>query len=820
MAASDPKRRFRVSSAARICVGYVIFAGLWIYVSDSLIRQLPPVLVLGFDLQTIKGWVFVVGSAGLLYLLLKERANRRRDGPVIETPRGNSDDRDRQPALWRHAFTPLLIFVLLASAIALTGYLLYRHETDALQGDTDAELKGAVQRKTDEIAGWVEQNRKTLELIARGSFFAREVVSWIESGPETDEAKGTLLETRLEAARQALGLGAISLFDPHGRPLLLSGPHTGDHPEERELATRALRTGRLIVSDLHRVVGPQGTMIAVDMAAPVTRSADRESDGSLGGLGSGSGPDATATLLFRIDAARTLFPMLLRWPSPSTTGEFLLVRHDGNDILYMNELRNQPGMAMRLRMPLQRDSLSAAVLQNTSSIVSATDYRGVEVLSASRPVPGTNWRLIAKVDTAEVYGPIRRVSVLIGVVVGLFITSAGIGVLLWWRQQQALFLAQQLRDRMEREALIRQFEFLSQYANDIILMIDERGRVVEANARAEREYGYPRDQLLGMDIGVVEEARGTDIDLLHTGDQTDDGVIYDTWHRRNDGSRFPVEVSSRLIEFDGRQLRHDIIRDITERVAAETKTRDLLDQLRRISTANILGEMVSVLTHELKQPLTAALNYINASRRWSGDDAGRAGHHEAMMGKAAEQIRRADQFVRKLREFMQKRDAEFTDVPIVPLIKQTIDLALLDGVRIGVASRFEHDPDLPLVHIDVVQIQQVLINLLRNAVEAMEDVDAPFIIVKARIVSGDQIEVSVKDNGPGLSSEVAAEIFQPFVSTKPGGIGMGLSVCSGIIQAHGGRLWWEIDAASGWTAFRFTLPASRFAGPDPGDHLQ
>ncbi len=816
MAASDSRRKFRLSFAARTCLAYAAFAGLWIFVSDTLLQKLPPLLAFGLSLHTIKGWAFVAGTSGLLFLLLNEKANRRETPLATQPSPDDMADGARRASLWPQASTPLLIFFLLATAIALTGYLLYRHETAVLQANTDANLRMAVQRKADEVANWVDQNRNALELIARGSFFAHEVSSWIDEGQDSDDARGRQLLARLDSAREVLGLAAASLLDAHGRPLLASGSHTGDHPEEHELAANVAWTGTAVVSDLHRITGPTGAIIAVDMAAPVMPSKGSDAFDDPGTAPHGI--DTRAALLFRIDAARSLFPMLLRWPTPSATGEFVLVRRDGNDVLYMNELRNRPGVAMQLRLPLRDDLLCAAVLRDASGIVSATDYRGVEVLSASRPFPGTSWQLIAKVDAAEVYGPIRRISVLIGIVVGLFITLAGIGVLLWWRQQQAQFQARQLRDRVEREVLVRHFEFMSRYANDIILMIDEHGRIVEANARAERAYGYPRDQLLSMDVGTVGEARGTGIDLLRTGDQTGDGVIYDAWHRRQDGSRFPVEVSSRIIEHDGRQFRHDIIRDITERVAAETKTRELLDQLRRISTANILGEMISVLTHELKQPLTAALNYINAARRWSGDESERAGRHEAMLGKASEQIRRADQFVRKLREFMQKRDAEFTDVAIVPLIEQTIDLSLLDGVRIGVASRFEHDPDLPLVTIDVVQIQQVLINLLRNAVEAMADVDAPFIIIEARVVPGDQIEVSVKDNGPGLSPEVAAEIFQPFVSTKPGGIGMGLSVCSGIVQAHGGRLWWEVDPASGWTAFRFTLPASRpAAGIDTGD---
>jgi len=787
MAASRQHRRTRFSVAAKVAVAYAVFGAVWIYASDELLRQVSPLLGDGVDPQTYKGWLFIAVSSGLLFLLLRGGLQ-----PGASEGGGAAPTRER-PVL----YVPLLIFALLASAIAATGYLLYHHETTSLREATNASLKVAVESKAEEVLGWFEGNRADLRLFARGSLFANEVPRWQAEGAPFDGRRIRLLR-RMETIRAHLELASVALFDPEGRPLLLTGLKSDDLSDEPELARRAMAAGSSVVSDIHILPKAENSPILVDMAAPLIDegSSDRGVH------------DHSGVLLFRIDVAKSLFPLLLRWPAASTTGEFLLVRKDGDDVLYMNELRHRPGTAMRLRMPLYPDLLCAAALRGESNVVCADDYRGVQVLSVSRRIPGTDWLLIAKVDSEEVYGPIRRVARLIGVVVSLFIAAAGMGVLLWWRQQQAQFQAQQLRLQMEREALVRHFDFLARYANDIILMIDDQGRIVEANARAEREYGYPRDQLLGLDVAAVGEASGTGVDLLRPHGQSGDGVVYEARHRRQDGSLFPVEVSSRIIEVGGRRFRHDIIRDIGERVAAELKTRELLDQLRRINTANILGEMISVLTHELRQPLTAALNYINASRRWSGAEAGRAAHYETMSGKAADQIRRADELVRRLRGFIQKRDAEFTAVDIVSLIEQTMDLALLDGVATGLTSRFDCAPALPQVHIDAVQIQQVLLNLLRNAVDALVDVPHPDIVIEAHATGPDYVEVAVRDNGAGLPAQVAEQVFQPFVSSKPGGIGMGLSICHGIIQAHGGRLWWEQNPAGG-TVFRFTLPVAR-----------
>jgi two-component system sensor kinase FixL len=284
------------------------------------------------------------------------------------------------------------------------------------------------------------------------------------------------------------------------------------------------------------------------------------------------------------------------------------------------------------------------------------------------------------------------------------------------------------------------------------------------------------------------------------------------------------------VEPGGRVVRHlGVVRDITDRKRTETilrekeaRLRDLHSELLHVSRLSAAGEMASALAHELNQPLTAISSAVRAAQRTllvAPQRKGSAGEIVEALDLAAEQAVRAGHIVRNLRDFV-ARDGE-ADKQIEDLSKLAEEagaLALVGAREHGVEVRSEFDPQLPPVLVDRIQIQQVLLNLMRNAVEAMrqdENDEAPSarkLTLSARRLGPDLVEVAVADTGPGLSPEIAARLFEPFVSNKPGGMGMGLSICRSIVEAHGGRLWAEPNAEGG-TVFRFTLPAASTEAP-------
>jgi two-component system sensor kinase FixL len=220
-----------------------------------------------------------------------------------------------------------------------------------------------------------------------------------------------------------------------------------------------------------------------------------------------------------------------------------------------------------------------------------------------------------------------------------------------------------------------------------------------------------------------------------------------------------------------------------------------------------MGEMASTLAHELNQPLSAIANYLKGSRRLldqAVDD--KSPMLRDALDKAADQAIRAGQIIRRLRDFVSRGESERQVENVAKLIEEASALALVGAKELGVRVRLQFHPDAGLVLADRVQVQQVLLNLIRNAIDAMADSATRELLIGTRLIDDDMVEVSVADTGPGIAPEVAGQLFQPFITTKRQGMGVGLSISRTIVDAHGGRIWVESNPGGG-TTFRFTLRA-------------
>jgi two-component system sensor kinase FixL len=252
--------------------------------------------------------------------------------------------------------------------------------------------------------------------------------------------------------------------------------------------------------------------------------------------------------------------------------------------------------------------------------------------------------------------------------------------------------------------------------------------------------------------------------------------------------------------------------DITRLRRAEAEIRTMQAELIHVSRLSAMGTMASTLAHELNQPLTAVSSYIRGSRRRLEHANGPAmndvrGALEAAEGAAL----RAGQIVRRLRELVARGNVSSRPESLPKLIEDASLIAFLDEHLLGVTHRLELDPEADWVEVDPVQIQQVLINLVRNAMQAMENQPRREVVIRTSIASKAMAEVSVADTGTGIAPEVREALFSPFQSTKREGMGIGLSISRTIVEAHGGKIWAE-DAPGGGTVFRFTLP--RADAPD------
>ena len=359
----------------------------------------------------------------------------------------------------------------------------------------------------------------------------------------------------------------------------------------------------------------------------------------------------------------------------------------------------------------------------------------------------------------------------------------------------------------EREARLRAiFETLT----DAIVVIDERGLIESFSPAAERLFGYRADEVIGRNVNVLmpspyhERHDGYIHHYLETGERRIIGIGRIVVAQRRDRSTFPMELSVGEMRIDERRSFIGFIRDVTERQGAEKRLQDLQSELLHSSRLSTMGQMASALAHELNQPLTAVINYAQASRRLLGAGAS-ADKLGPVIEKAVAQANRAGQIIRRLRDFLEKGETERRIENINTVIEEATALALVGAKDTGVKVRLEIAHDLPVVMIDKIQIQQVVLNLMRNAIEAMEQSERRELSIVIRLTEDDDLEIAVIDTGPGLAPQVQAQLFQPFVSTKQTGMGLGLSICRTIVEAHGGRLTAAANPGGG-TVFRFILP--------------
>ncbi len=345
---------------------------------------------------------------------------------------------------------------------------------------------------------------------------------------------------------------------------------------------------------------------------------------------------------------------------------------------------------------------------------------------------------------------------------------------------------------------------------DAMIVIDPQGTVQSFSTAAERLFKYSPDEVIGKNIKMLMPQPYRDAHdgyLQHyqkTGERHIIGIGRIVVGERKGGSTFPMELSVGEMRSSNKTFYTGFIRDLTERQSTEARLQELQSELVHISRLTAMGEMASTLAHELNQPLSAIANYLKGGMRLLQDRPDEESRQTRdALDKATEQAMRAGQIIRRLRDFVSRGESERRAENMSKLVEEASALALV-GVR-DVHIRFDLDPAAEVLA-DKVQIQQVLINLMRNAMEAMAGSERRDLTVRSALIVDDMVEVRVTDTGPGIAPEIADHLFQPFFTTKIHGMGVGLSICRTIVEAHEGRISVEPNPDGG-TVFRFTLRA-------------
>jgi two-component system, LuxR family, sensor kinase FixL len=347
-----------------------------------------------------------------------------------------------------------------------------------------------------------------------------------------------------------------------------------------------------------------------------------------------------------------------------------------------------------------------------------------------------------------------------------------------------------------------------------IVVIDAQGMIQSFSPAAERLFGFQSAEVVGRNVKILmptpyREAHDGYLDrYLRTGERRIIGIGRVVVGLRKSGDTFPMELQVGEFVVAGSRYFTGFVRDLTERQEAERRVQDLQAELLHASRLSVMGQMASTMAHELNQPLTAVTNYLEAGRQLLATGAGGPHPIGELMEKAIAQAQRAGEVIRRLRGFVSKGETERRVQSLNQLVEEALALALVGAGQRGVRASLELEQGLPLVLVDPVQIQQVVLNLVRNAVEAMEEVERRELVIGTRAVTDQEMaEVVVADSGPGIAPELADRLFQPFVTTKKTGMGLGLSICREIVEAHHGRLT-VAPGSSGGTVFRLTLPTA------------
>jgi len=395
-----------------------------------------------------------------------------------------------------------------------------------------------------------------------------------------------------------------------------------------------------------------------------------------------------------------------------------------------------------------------------------------------------------------------------------------VGLVIAWMGEM-LHYARRVLDRTEGTLRAQQEHLRSilDTVPDATVVIDEKGHITSFSAAAVRQFGYSEAEMIGRNVNILmpepyhHEHDGYIGRYIATGEKRIIGVDRVVVGRRKDGSTFPMKLAVGEMKSTTGRFFTGFIRDLTEREESAARLQEIQGELARLARLNELGEMASTLAHELNQPLAAIANYAQGCVRFLNDlDDAAAGRIREALEETVKQSLRAGGIIRHLREFVTRGETEMTLENMRKVIEEAGALALVGSREQGVRSVFEFGPEPADVVIDRVQVQQVLINLMRNAMEAMRESERRELVVRT-VVEGRDVVVEVADTGPGISQEVLERLFQPFVTSKASGMGIGLSISKRIIEAHGGRISASRNDSGGAT-FRFSLP---LAGKEVSD---
>gem|GEM_PF-6543549 len=818
-------------------------------------------------------------------------------------------------------YIAISISLTLAIIIAVSVY--YKKHDLIIKSAVHNKLLSISKVKSGQIIMWRNERLQLAEALRNNLILPNLLSKWI-ANPSDTNLKSQIIQW-LNLLKDAHDLHGVFLIDIKGTAsLFICESHGTISSETLQSLEEAMTKNQVLFSNFYK--HEKYTSIQLDIIIPI-----RLDDKPLG------------FIILGIDPHETLYPLIQSFPDHSMSGEFLLVSKDGEQALFLNELRHKKGTALNLRFPLTMDDIPAVMaVKGKKGVVEGIDYRGMPVIAYLSSIPDTPWFLITKVDKNEAFSDASEMTAMIIFISMLLILSTTFGIAIVQRHQRSQFYKRQYEMEKHHASLLHKYEHLTQHANDIIFIIDaENYNIVEANERALETYGYSMAELTSMNVSDI---RAFDAYKLVSEDysQTEnyDGHVFETIHIKNNGQIFFVEVSSRSLEIDNKKFYCSIVRDITQRKQAEKIIENTLKELRKLEDiinrspavaflcTNIEGLPIEFISANISLfgykaadfiiDKTSFINIVHPDERakfmnkieelhskftyesvlqhmiickngdikwaetkvWSIIDEGdNISHFQGVLIDITEQKKLQDQLIHAqkmeaighlaggvahdfnniltaiigygymLRMKLEKDDilcgyvdhiltsseraANLTNSLLAFSRKQIINPQNISLNKIikelnKLLSRLiTEDIELEMflsdhkliVMADKNQIEQVIMNLVTNAKDAMPEGGSITIETEMVQIDKDYIKshgygeigkyalLSITDAGCGIDAEIQKRIFEPFYTTKEigRGTGLGLSIVYGIIKQHNGYINVYSEKDKG-TTFKIYLP--------------
>ncbi len=460
-----------------------------------------------------------------------------------------------------------IIFVFAALIIALTALFHYfsaKYKNVILERAGE-DLKAVAALKTNQIAEWREL-RITDGRVLLANIPAMNVIKTFLADPKNQKLREEI-KAWAEAIASARKYKNLYIANIDGRFIVGAKENSSDEYEcHSEEINQAIETKQAILTNLHQ--SPENPdLIHWSLVAPIIKDAK-----------------VIALVIAVLDPHHYLYPLIKKWPTSSSTSETLLVRRIGDEIVFLNDLRHQKNTAFKLRFPINRTDLPAAMaLSGKSGIFKGKDYRGTPVLAAVNKIPGTDWGIVAKTDLDEIYKPVKELDHFTLLFLGFFTLLAALGLMAIWRARLTVNYKRMYEGELQRTLLLQRIQYLIEHANDIILLVDENDNIIEANLQAVRSYGYSLSELMEMKLSDLEVVCDDSRKRLMTENPIEQsGRIFETAHKRKNGSFMPVELSAKTITLGGKAYFQIIGRDITERLKARQTLKESEERFRSL----------------------------------------------------------------------------------------------------------------------------------------------------------------------------------------------------------------------------------------------